>query len=212
MVFAYMRVSTNKKTQKVDRQKKTIEDYCAANDIEIPKENFYSDVITGTTKAESRPQYHLLRERLRKGDILIVCDVDRLGRNADDVIMELKTLKQQEIRVIALDVPFMNDYQKVNDDGLYNMIIDIFITLKAHMAEQEKEKNHERIMQGIETARAKGIKLGRPSAELSPDFLKEYKKFKNGQYGEITATQFAKMQGIARSTLYKYVAKMERAE
>lgn len=138
--------------------------------------------------------------------------MDRLGRNADDVIMELKTLKQQEIRVIALDVPFMNDYQKVNDDGLYNMIIDIFITLKAHMAEQEKEKNHERIMQGIETARTKGIKLGRPSAELSPDFLKEYKKFKNGQYGEITATQFAKMQGIARSTLYKYMARMERAE
>lgn len=207
--FAYMRISTTKATQKTDRQRKTISDYAAANGIELPEENYYEDTITGGSKADSRPNYHELKGRLRKGDLLIVSDVDRLGRNADDVIVEMKELKMKGVRVIALDVPFMNDYSKMCDDSLSEMIVDIFITLKAHLAQQEKEKNHARVMQGLNTAKAKGVKLGRPPVEVSRDFVSEYNKFKNGEYGKITATQFAKLQGMGRSTLYKYVKILE---
>lgn len=207
--FAYMRISTTKVTQKTDRQRKTISDYAAANGIELPEENYYEDTITGGSKADSRPNYHELKGRLRKGDLLIVSDVDRLGRNADDVIVEMKELKMKGVRVIALDVPFMNDYSKMCDDSLSEMIVDIFITLKAHLAQQEKEKNHARVMQGLNTAKAKGVKLGRPPVEVSRDFVSEYNKFKNGEYGKITATQFAKLQGMGRSTLYKYVKILE---
>lgn len=203
--FAYMRISTTKVTQKTDRQRKTINDYAAANGINLPPENYYEDIVSGGSKADSRPNYHALRERLRKGDLPIVSDVDRLGRNADDVIMEMKELKMKGVRVVALDVPFMNDYSKMCDDSLSEMIVDIFITLKAHLAQQEKIKNHSRVMQGLDTARAKGVRLGRPPVEIPKDFLREYKKFKSGEYGKITATQFAKLQGIGRSTLYKYV-------
>lgn len=207
--FAYMRISTNKKTQKTDRQRKVIIDYAQMNKISLPPENYYEDIITGVSKADSRPNYHELKGRLRKGDLLIVSDVDRLGRNADDVIMEIKELKMKGVRVVALDVPFMNDYSKMCDDSLSEMIVDIFITLKAHLAQQEKEKNHARVMQGLNTAKAKGVKLGRPPVEVPRDFVSEYNKFKNGEYGKITATQFAKLQGMGRSTLYKYVKIVE---
>lgn len=113
------------------------------------------------------------------------------------------------VRVIALDVPFMNDYSKMCNDSLSEMIVDIFITLKAHLLQQEKEKNHDRVMQGLDTAKSKGVRLGRPPVEIPKDFLREYKKFKDGEYGKITATQFAKLQGIGRSTLYKYVKILE---
>lgn len=210
--FAYMRISTNKDTQKTDRQKKAISDYASDNGITIPECNYYEDIITGGTKAESRPRYHELKSRLRNGDILIVSDVDRLGRNADDVIVEMKSLKAMGVRVIALDVPLMNDYKKMTDDGLSEMIVDIFITLKAHLAQQEKEKIHERVMQGLTAARAKGVKLGRPRADIPDDFIKEYQKYKNGHYGKITATQFARMQGVGRSTMYKYAAILGKGE
>lgn len=201
--FAYMRISTTKTTQKVDRQQQTILEYSIENDFKI--DEFVSDVITGGTKAENRPNYHEMKRQLRNGDTLIVCDVDRLGRNADDVIVEIKDLQSKGIRVVALDVPFMNDWQKMNDDSLSKMIIDIFICLKAHIAQQEKEKNHERVMQGLNTARAKGKKLGRPSTGVPKEFIKEYNKFQSGEYGNMSVVQFAKLQSIAVSTYYKYV-------
>ena len=69
----------------------------------------------------------------------------RLGRNADDVIVEIKDLQSKGVRVVALDVPFPNDWEWMDDDSLSKMIIDIFVTLKAHMAQQEKEKIHDRV-------------------------------------------------------------------
>lgn len=47
--------------------------------------------------------------------------------------------------------------------------------------------------------------LGRPKAELSKDFIKEYKKFKDGKYGTMSVSVFVKTLGIGRSTLYKYI-------
>lgn len=197
-----MRISTNKKTQKVDRQQQTIIEYSIKNRFKV--DEFVSDVITGGTKADNRPNYHNMKKQLRSGDTLIISDVDRLGRNADDVIMEIKDLQAKGIRVVALDVPFLNDWEKMNDDSLSKMIIDIFVTLKAHIAQQEKEKIHDRVMQGLEVARKNGKKLGRPATGVPKEFIKEYNKLQSGEYGNISVVQFAKLQGIAISTFYKY--------
>lgn len=202
-IFAYMRISTNKKTQKVDRQKQSIIEYSVANNFKI--DEFVSDVISGGIKAENRLNYYNMKKQMRSGDTLIISDIDRLGRNADDVILEIKDLQSKDIRVVALDVPFLNDWEKMNDDSLSKMIIDIFITLKAHIAQQEKEKIHDRVMQGLDAAKAKGKKLGRPATGVPKEFIKEYMKLQSGEYGNISVVQFAKLQGIAVSTFYKYV-------
>lgn len=204
MIYCYMRISTKKEKQTTDRQKITLEAYAKKNNFKIDK--VIEEKISGTVKADHREIYKDLKSKmLRKGDILIITDLDRLGRNADDIISELKDLKAKGIRVIALDIPYMNEWEKSMDNSLYNMIIDIVITLKAHMAQQEREKIVSRINQGLDAARAKGKKLGRRNVVLSKDFVREYIKFKNGEYGKISALQFAKMQGIGRSTLYKYI-------
>lgn len=202
-IFAYMRISTNHKTQKTDRQKQAIIEYSIYNGFNM--DEFVSDIITGGTKADNRPNYHNMKKQLRNGDTLIISDVDRLGRNADDVIMEIKDLQSKGIRVVALDVPFLNDWEKMNDDSLSKMIIDIFVTLKAHIAQQEKEKIHDRVMQGLDVAKKKGKKLGRPATGVPKEFIREYNKFQSGEYGSISVVQFAKLQGIAVSTFYKYV-------
>lgn len=54
-IFAYMRISTNHKTQKVDRQQQTIIEYSVNNEFKVDK--FFSDIITGGTKAENRPGF-----------------------------------------------------------------------------------------------------------------------------------------------------------
>lgn len=210
MIFGYTRISTQKEKQTTDRQKLMLEQYSSTNGFVF--DEIIEERISGTVKAEHRPQFKVLRDKLRSGDILIVTDIDRLGRNADDVIMEFKKLKANGIRVIALDTPYLNEWEKVQDSSIYNMIADIFITLKAHMAQQEREKTVARINQGLEVARAKGKKLGRPKAELPKEFIKEYQKFKSGEYGKMSALAFAKMLGIGRSTLYKYIKIIEEEQ
>lgn len=209
MIYGYVRISTNKESQKTDRQKVTLERYAADNNFKF--DAIVEERVSGTVKAENRPIYKDLKTKtLREGDILVITDLDRLGRDADDTIAECKDLKAKGIKLIALDIPYMNEWDNTIDDSMYNMIIDIVITLKAHMAEQEREKTVERINQGLAAARAKGKKLGRPKAELSKEFIREYEKFLNGDYGEMTKTGFAKYLGIGRSTLYKYINMYEK--
>lgn len=203
MIFGYMRISTQKEKQTTDRQRIVLEKYAEGNNFKF--DELIEERISGTIQANHRPQYNALKSKLRKDDILIITDIDRLGRSADDVIIEFKRLKANGIRVIALDTPYLNEWEKIQDSSIYNMIADIFITLKAHMAQQEREKTIERINQGLAVARANGKELGRPKAELPKDFIKEYNKFKNGGYGDMSAMAFAKMLGIGRSTLYKYI-------
>ena len=121
------------------------------------------------------------------------------------VAAELKKLKSIGVRVVALDVPYMNDWNNTNNDSMYNMIIDIVITLKAHMAQQEREKIVTRINQGLAAAKEKGHSLGRPKADVPTDFIREYNKLINGEYGSMSKVQFAKMLDMGRSTVYKYI-------
>lgn len=153
MVFGYMRISTQKEKQTTDRQRITLEQYARNNKFKF--DEIIEERISGTVKADNRPQYNNLKSKLREGDILIITDIDRLGRNADDVIMEFKTLKADGIRVIALDTPYLNEWKKIQDSSIYNMIADIFITLKAHMAQQEREKTVERINSRVSSCKIK---------------------------------------------------------
>lgn len=206
-IFGYARISTMKDTQTHERQIKALKDYAKENGFTF--DEIVSERISGTVKTESRPAYTKLKDKLRAGDILVLTDIDRLGRNADNTIMELKDLKSKGIKVIALDTPFMCEFDKVNNDSMYEMIIDILITLKSHLAQQENEKRIKAINQGLDVAREKGVTLGRPPAKLDKDFSREYKKFLNGEYGNMTVTKFSKMLGIGRSTFYKYKKQYE---
>ena len=126
MIFGYMRISTQKEKQTTDRQRITLEHYAKDNSFII--DEIVEERISGAVKADDRKEYKSLKAKLRKGDILIVTDIDRLGRNADDVILEFKKLKSNDIRVIALDTPYLCEWDKVQDSSLYNMIAGIFIT------------------------------------------------------------------------------------
>ena len=107
MIFGYARISTTKDTQTTQRQLLTLKQYAKANSFTF--DEILEERVSGTVNTENREEYSMLKNRLRKEDILILTDLDRLGRNADNVIMELKDLKSKGIRVIALDMPYMSD-------------------------------------------------------------------------------------------------------
>ena len=58
---------------------------------------------------------------------------------------------------------------------------------------------------GTVAAKEKGHSLGRPKADVPTDFIREYNKLINGEYGSMSKVQFAKMLDMGRSTVYKYI-------
>ncbi|MBL4937735.1 recombinase family protein [Clostridium sp. YIM B02515] len=194
--YAYIRVST--KEQNTDRQHEALKDYTKQNKINIKA--IFEDRATG--KNFERSQYQLLKETVKSGDSIVIKELDRLGRNFMDTPKELQYFFERGIKVIILDTPLIN----TGDDKLDYTINNMLIGFLSYIADKEREKIQSRVKEGLVNAKAKGVKLGRPERELPKDFEKYYKKWKAN---DITAVEFAKLLGVSRATLYRYIKEYE---
>ncbi len=195
-IYAYIRVST--KEQNTDRQHEAIKEYAKANSLKYKA--IFEDKSSG--KNFDRPQYQALKETVKTGDTIIIKELDRLGRNYEEIKQELAEYSLKKVKVIILDLPQLN----VEDTTLSSLLNNLVIELLSYIAQKEREKIHSRVMEGLQNAKEKGVRLGRPERTLPKDFEKYYKKWKAG---EITAVEFSKLLNISRATLYRYIKEYE---
>lgn len=202
-VYGYHRTST--KEQHLDRGIQEITQFCKENHYKLEK--IYTDQQTG--KNFSRPRYTVLRDDiLREGDILIITEVDRLGRNKKDTVEELRILANRNIRVMILEIPTtLQDLSKM-DNAMAKMILEtvnhMLIELYAAMAQAEIEKKEKRQREGIEQMKARGEwdNYGRPRVQKPKNWDEVIKKW---QAGEITAVEAMRLTGMKKSSFYKCV-------
>lgn len=199
MLFAYIRVSS--KDQHEERQLQALKDYSK----DLQEENIFIDKASG--KDFNRPQYQALKGKLREGDTLIIKELDRLGRNKEDIKKELDYFKNKKVRVKILNIPTtLADFPEGNE-WVMDMINNILIEVLGAIAEEERNKIRSRQAEGIAIAKAQGKYKGRPKAELPKEFPKLYKQWKDKK---INATQFTTLLGLkSRTTLYKYIKRYE---
>ena len=159
MTYGYVRVST--KEQNVDRQLAAMK----AADVT----NILIDKASG--KDFDRPQYKVLRKKLKRGDLLVIQSLDRFGRSYDDIIDEWRYLvKTVGVDVKVLDMPLLDTRQ---GEGLIGKFVsDIVLQILSFVAETERRKIKERQAQGIKCAKERGVKFGRPHVQL-PDNMNE---------------------------------------
>jgi len=189
--FGYARVSSQE--QNLDRQIQALTDYG------INERDIITDKISG--KDFNRQGYLMLKSQiLRQGDTLAVKELDRLGRNYEQIKDEWRELQQSGIDIVILDMPILNTREK--SDLEKSLIANIVFELLAYLAEKERCKIKSRQQEGISAAKVKGVKFGRPQAELPLDFYIEYEKWLNG---EQTAVQTMRRLGLKRTTFYKLV-------
>ena len=202
-VYGYHRTST--KEQHLDRGIQEITQFCKENHYKLEK--IYTDQQTG--KNFSRPRYTVLRDDiLREGDILIITEVDRLGRNKKDTVEELRILANRNIRVMILEIPTtLQDLSKM-DNTMAKMILEtvnhMLIELYAAMAQAEIEKKEKRQREGIEQMKARGEweNYGRPRVQKPKNWDEVIKRW---QAGEITAVEAMRLTGMKKSSFYKMV-------
>ncbi len=96
-LITYLRVSTN--DQSIDNQRRQIQEagYQVEQDFE-----FYDDGVSGAVPAQKRPALNEAIKTARKGDVFVVVAIDRLGRDAVDVLTTVKTLDSKGVKVVSL--------------------------------------------------------------------------------------------------------------
>jgi DNA invertase Pin-like site-specific DNA recombinase len=178
------------------RQEGAISDYCKANNIEVPEENIFSDVITG--KTIKRENYQQMKAKLQKEDVLIMLDLDRLGRNWDLIKKEWKELTDKGVYIIIVNCPLIN----VLPDNSGSISIDkrliqeMMFTLLCYVSQKEVEKVSIRTREALKAKREQGIKLGRES-KLTDEQRAEILALK----GIKTCKELAEMYGVDASTI-----------
>ena len=149
--FGYMRVSST--DQNEDRQR------IALFEKGVPPQNQYMDKQSG--KDFNRPQYMGLLKKLKKGDVLYIKSIDRLGRNYEEILKQWHILtNEKEIDIAVIDMPLLDTRR--GKDLMGTFISDIVLQILSFVAENERSNIRQRQAEGIAAAKARGVKFGRP--------------------------------------------------
>jgi DNA invertase Pin-like site-specific DNA recombinase len=190
--IGYARVSSRE--QNLERQLELLER------AEVKK--FFSDKLCG--KDNNRPQLKEMLNYIREDDIIVVSELDRLGRNNKEITSIMNQIQDKGATLEILNLPSLNGIQ---DDNLRRLLNNLIIELFKYTAENERKQIRERQRQGIELAKEKGKYKGRPLAYSADSNNKQkrvtYEKIVEMLEKDVPITQISKELDVARNTIYR---------
>lgn len=188
-IYGYVRVSST--DQNEDRQMLEMQR------LKIKKKNIYIDKQSG--KDFNRPSYQRLLGKLKKGDLLYVKSIDRLGRNYKEIQDQWRLLtKEMEVDVVVIDMPLLDT--RVYKDLMGTFIADLVLQVLSFVAENERVNIRKRQEEGIKAAKLKGVMFGRPMIKVPDNFGSLVKQWERGH---IRAEDVAKECDMSIATLYR---------
>lgn len=194
MIYGYARCSANEQLQDINRQVRELK-LKGASDTTI-----YLEYESGTKV--DRVELLKLLNVIKIGDTLIATEVSRITRSTKQLCEIIELAKAKKIKLVLGN--FVVDCSKELDpmtEGMLKMM-GVFSELERNIISQ-------RVKSGMQNAKIKGKKIGRPqvTAENIPNiFYKHYPKYKNG---EINKKEFSRLCSISYPTVYKYLKIVE---
>jgi len=196
--YAYIRVSTA--DQNEDRQ------LDAMIALKIPKTRIFIDKQSG--KDFNRPRYKALVKKLKPGDLLHIKSIDRLGRNYEEIQNQWRLLtKERRIDIAVIDMPLLDT--RNGKDLMGTFLADIVLQVLSFVAQNEREVTRKRQMEGIASARVRGVQFGRPVKKPPDDFTKLVKDW---EQGDITFEEVLAKTGLRESSFYRRLKEMRESE
>lgn len=206
--YLYIRVSCD--SQSEGRQLPLIEKYG------LRKSDTFIDKATG--KNFERPQYQALKSEIQTGDTLIIKSIDRLGRNKQQSLNELRELREKGVRIIVDDIPTtqieVDEKNKLMLDMINNILIEVYTTL----AEEELNRTKLRQAEGYQNLKTdnKGRKISKKGsvvgrANKQENLTKEQERYIKAWLGKnIKLADCIKFTELSRATLYRIKADREK--
>ena len=188
--YGYARCSTNEDKQDINRQIRELKD---AGVDEVVFEYEHGD-------AKVKKNLYMLLEMAEAGDTIITMEVSRLSRSTQQLCEILDIVKHKHLRLVIVG-SITVDCRK----GKIDPMSQAFIQMSGVFAELELSMIRDRVRSGMENAKAKGKKVGRPQTtkdNIPPIFYKHYPAF---VAGTLNISEFARLCGMSRPTIYKYL-------
>ena len=194
MIYGYARCSTNEQLQDINRQVRELKQQ-GATDTTI-----YLEYESGTKI--NRAELQKLLSAVQTGDIILTTEVSRITRSTKQLCDIIEFAKKRKIKLVLGN--FVVDCTKELDpmtEGMLKMM-GVFAELERNMISQ-------RVKSGMENAKAKGKKIGRPATtadDIPNIFYKHYPKYKKG---ELNKKELSRLCSLSYPTIYKYLQIVE---
>ena len=169
----------------MNRQKDGLQNIC---------DKLFTEQLSAASK--SRPVYEKVIETLNSGDIFVIWDLDRAYRSAKDALVELDKLRGRGIEIQIANL-------SVDTSTPHGMLIYTFIS---GLAEFERRLLSQRTKEGLEAARKRGVRLGRPPKMTKAQLLSAKRKLDTK---EATVANIAAIYDIHPWTLTRAIRRME---
>ena len=193
--YGYVRVSSREQNE--NRQ------LIALKEVGLTGKMIFLDKQSG--KDFNRPQYKKLLRKLKKGDLLYVKSIDRLGRNYEEIQQQWRLLtKEKGVNIVVLDMPLLDTRR--GKDLMGTFLSDIVLQVLSFVAENERTDIRQRQAEGIAAAKAKGVKFGRPPKPLPHNFHEIHRAWRAK---EMTLKQAAEACNMPVGTFYDKARKFE---
>ena len=194
MIYGYARCSTNEEMQDINRQIRELKQLGATDDT------IYREYESGMKN--DRVELNRMLEAIQTGDTIVATEVSRITRSTKQLCDIIEFAKDKHIKLVLGS--FVVDCTKELDpmtEGMLKMM-GVFSELERNMISQ-------RVKSGLQNAKAKGVKIGRPTTsenQIPSAFYKHYPKYKRG---EINKAEFARLCSLSYPTIFKYIAIVE---
>lgn len=185
MRVGYARVSS--KDQNLDRQIKALSDVS----------KIFTDKLSG--RSTNRPQLKAMLDFIRESDIVVVTELDRLGRNNKELTEIMSIIQQKGATLEVLNLPSLRG---IEDENLRRLINNLIIEIYKYQAESERQHIRERQQQGIKIAKSEGkFKGGKLKYNKNdPKLQHAFELYLQGE----TEKDIERKTGINRRTFRRY--------
>ena len=194
MNYGYARCSTNETKQEIMRQVRELKS-AGAEEIFFEYEHGDSAV---------KQELSSLLEQAQEGDTIYTLEVSRLARSTKQLCEIIETVKEKKLRLVIVGSITVDC-----SNGQIDPMTNAFIQMSGVFAELELRIIRERVRSGMANAKAKGAKIGRPQTttdQIPQIFYRHYPSYKSGN---LNISEFARVCGLSRTTVYKYVGLLE---
>lgn len=191
-IYGYARCSTNEWMQDINRQKREL------YRLGVTDEKYIYWEYESGAKVD-RPELNKLLDVVQEGDTIIATEVSRLTRSTSHLCSLLELVKERKLKLIIGS--FVADCTQNEIDPMTKGMLMMW----GVFAEMERDIISQRVKSGMQNAKAKGIRIGRPETtvdNIPSQFFKLYNRYQNKL---LTITEMARIMQCSRATIYKYI-------
>lgn len=177
-----MRISTDKESQKFDRQQVQLE--------ALGCDKIYADRISGAKR--DRPMLNAMLSDLTEGDTVYILAIDRLSRSTADLLEIVGVIKSKKASLKSINDSWL-------DTSTDNPMSDFLLTVMGALGQMERQMIQQRVREGVKVAQEKGVKFGRPTANKN----KVTYAIELYHTGKHTSKEIADITGVSKATLFR---------